>query len=112
VARKHGARPGFGKAPEGRPPLFGSSFAMSREAWLSARTHAHRLDPDVHDDLDLSFALEPDARVTLHDSLQVQISARPLADSLAFVRRMWRGARTVGVNRRRVALARRHGVSG
>lgn len=89
-----------------RPPLFGSSFAMSRETWLSARSRTHRLDPHVHDDLDLSFALDDDARVALCESLQVQISARPFANPLAFARRVWLGVRTVGVNRRRLALTR------
>lgn len=84
----------------GRPPLFGSNFAMRREAWAAARGRIHRFDPNVHDDLDLSFALPPRARVAVDDRLAVRISARPFASPFAFVKRVWRGVRTVRLGRR------------
>jgi glycosyltransferase involved in cell wall biosynthesis len=88
----------------GRTPLFGSNFAMRRTAWLDARGRTHRGDRRVHDDLDLSFGLPAGSTVVLDRSLSLEISARPFADPAAFARRVWRGAYTVGVNRRALAL--------
>jgi cellulose synthase/poly-beta-1,6-N-acetylglucosamine synthase-like glycosyltransferase len=85
----------------GRPPVFGSNFAMVRPAWEAARDHVHRHDQRVHDDLDLSYNFGRDARVLLDPDLRVRVSARPFADPLAFVKRVWRGIHTVVVNRRR-----------
>lgn len=42
----------------GHLPLFGSNLAFRREAWLGIRSRVHRNDPEVHDDLDLSFHLD------------------------------------------------------
>src|SRR5690606_14334034 len=39
----------------GHPPLFGSNLAMRRDAWEAVKASVHRDDPDLHDDLDLSF---------------------------------------------------------
>jgi hypothetical protein len=83
----------------GRTPLFGSNLAMRRETWRAARDGIHRHDPEVHDDLDLSYALPPSARVVYADALAVTISARPFADPRAFVRRLRRGAHTAELHR-------------
>lgn len=83
----------------GRVPVFGSNFAMSADAWRQARTAFHRDDPEVHDDLDLSFHLPRTGPVRFDPRLTVGISARPFARPLAFLRRIWRGFRTVHVNR-------------
>jgi cellulose synthase/poly-beta-1,6-N-acetylglucosamine synthase-like glycosyltransferase len=83
----------------GHPPVFGSNFALTREAWEAAREHMHRDDREVHDDLDLSYCLPQEARVRLDQSLRVQISARPFADPVAFARRIRRAVHTVQVNR-------------
>jgi len=89
----------------GHPPVFGSAFAMTADAWRTARETVHRDDPEVHDDLDLAFQLDSVRRV---DGLDVAISARPFADVVAFGRRIRRGAHTVLVNRGpRRMLARR-----
>jgi glycosyltransferase involved in cell wall biosynthesis len=88
----------------GHPPLFGSNFAMVRSAWDSARLRTHRADARVHDDLDLSFGLDADARVALDPTLRVPVSSRPFTDPVAFARRTSRGIHTVVVNRRSVAL--------
>ena len=37
----------------GHPPIFGSNYAMRRDAWLELRDIVHRDRADVHDDLDL-----------------------------------------------------------
>ncbi|WP_323960206.1 glycosyltransferase family 2 protein [Arthrobacter sp. JZ12] len=63
----------------GHWPPFGSNCAFRRTDWLSARERVHRLDPDVHDDVDLGFALRPTQRTVLDWSLEVGISARALA---------------------------------
>lgn len=83
----------------GHPPLFGSNFAMTRETWLAARDAVHRHDSEVHDDLDLSYALAPGSRVLLLTEASVPISARPFADPVALVKRVRRGRRTMRVNR-------------
>jgi glycosyltransferase involved in cell wall biosynthesis len=93
----------------GRPPLFGSNFGMLRTAWTTASPH--RDDPRVHDDLDLSFCLDPAARVALDPSLRVHVSARPFADPVAFARRTSRGVHTVLVNRSAIASRLRHGAA-
>lgn len=82
----------------GRTPLFGSNFAMTRRAWRAASTRVHRNDPEVHDDLDLSFALPEGARVMLDPELRVTISARPFLNPIAFVRRIRRAFHTTRVN--------------
>ncbi len=63
----------------GRPPLFGSALAMRRSTWQAVRARVHRDDPEVHDDVDLSMALDPAWRVLADRSLTVQVSARPLS---------------------------------
>jgi glycosyltransferase involved in cell wall biosynthesis len=91
----------------GRTPLFGSNFAMRRSTWMAARLRIHRDDPNVHDDLDLTFGLDELAVVRLDPTLRMQVSARPFANPRLFVVRVWRGLYTVAVNRRASAPARR-----
>jgi glycosyltransferase involved in cell wall biosynthesis len=83
----------------GRPPLFGSDFAMTRAAWASARPRVHRTDPRVHDDLDLSFALPRGSRVRYEPALAMHVSSRPLQTPLGMAVRIARGFRTIAVNR-------------
>ena len=89
----------------GHPPLFGSNFAMTREAWRAAGGSIHRRDPEVHDDLDLSFRLPRESKVLLEPGLTVAISARPFSSPRLMARRVRRGVHTVWVNRD-VMLAR------
>jgi glycosyltransferase involved in cell wall biosynthesis len=83
----------------GHPPLFGSNFAMTRKTWRSAGGSIHRRDPEVHDDLDLSFRLPRQSRVLLEPEFTVAISARPFSSPISFARRVRRGVHTVWVNR-------------
>jgi glycosyltransferase involved in cell wall biosynthesis len=83
----------------GHPPLFGSNFAMTRTVWRSVREATHTGDPEVHDDLDLSFRLPRGSRVMLDETLAVPISARPFRSPVSFARRVRRGVHTVWVNR-------------
>jgi glycosyltransferase involved in cell wall biosynthesis len=71
----------------GHYPIFGSNFMMSRELWLRVRGNVHRNHGAIHDDIDLSYQLEPDMQVQLEPSLVVGISGRPLASFGAFYRR-------------------------
>lgn len=67
----------------GHPPVFGSNFGLSRELWERLRTRVNRDLPQVHDDLDLCYHLEPDTRVLWVPDLVVGVSVRPLQS--------WRG---------------------
>lgn len=72
----------------GHVPLFGSNFALRRSAWLDVRERVHLEDPRMHDDLEISFALDPDAGVEYDRMLHVGVSARPFATFAGFRRRV------------------------
>ncbi len=98
----------------GHPPVFGSNYAIRREAWRSLRTLVHRTRADLHDDLDLSWWLQPGMSVVRDPSLIVAISARPLDTLRGLSRRVVMGLRTLAVDRRawppmRRRAARRRG---
>lgn len=80
-----------------RPPLWGSGFAMRRDAWLAVRDRVH-LDPELHDDVDLSFALGPRARVRFDRRLRVRVHGRSLDPGPQARRRLVRAVRTLRVN--------------
>lgn len=82
----------------GHRPLFGSNLAMRREAWQSVRTLAHRGDCELHDDLDLSFHLGEQHRVSYLKSSVMGMSMRPFKSGRAFMRRTYRGFRTVVIH--------------
>ncbi|MCZ2402236.1 glycosyltransferase family 2 protein [Paenarthrobacter sp. Z7-10] len=58
-------------------PLFGSNMAMRRTLWCDVRNGVHRTDPQVHDDVDLSFLLGS-RRIRCDPRLRVGISPRAL----------------------------------
>lgn len=72
----------------GHPPLFGSNYALRRDAWLEVRTLVRRERADVHDDLDLSWWLRPGMTVALDRGLEVGVSARPFDSWSALGRRL------------------------
>ncbi|MFJ6679180.1 glycosyltransferase family 2 protein [Microbacterium sp. NPDC091382] len=78
----------------GHLPLFGSNLAMRRPAWVRVSATVHRSDPEIHDDLDLSFHLGKEHRIRFVPSA-MGISMRPFASRSAFRRRVLRGIRTV-----------------
>ena len=59
----------------GHTTLWGSSMAIRRSSWLAVRTLVGRDDPEVHDDLDLAFALGPGRRIHFDPALRVGVSA-------------------------------------
>ncbi|MFB2596668.1 glycosyltransferase family 2 protein [Herbiconiux sp. P17] len=79
----------------GHVPVFGSNFAMRRQAWESVRWSVHRSDPELHDDLDLSYHLGERWKIRYVSGMPVRISHRPLTDASSLVRRFRRGFRTV-----------------
>lgn len=82
----------------GHPPLFGSNFALSSDAWCRLRMRTHRGLADIHDDLDLSFQIEPDMTVVFDSSLRVGVSARPFATVRGLLRRLRWAVTTIRVN--------------
>lgn len=92
------------------PPIFGSNFAMRRTVWREVRDRVHRRDGTVHDDLDLSFHLDPGVSVVYDPTLRVGISARPFDNWTGFGRRLSWAFRTMRMHwpdespmRRRIA---------
>lgn len=82
----------------GHRPLFGSNMAMRRAAWHEVSGLVHRLDPEIHDDLDLSFHLGETHPLCFSRAIQIEISARPFHDLRALAVRFRRGARSVVVH--------------
>ncbi|GAB3618183.1 glycosyltransferase family A protein [Okibacterium endophyticum] len=81
----------------GHPPLFGSNMTITADAWARIRTSVHRRRREVHDDLDISFALQPDMRVVYDRDLAVGISARPFDSFAGFARRIAWAATTIAL---------------
>jgi cellulose synthase/poly-beta-1,6-N-acetylglucosamine synthase-like glycosyltransferase len=82
----------------GHPPLFGSNFAIRREAWERVRDRVNSDRDDIHDDLDLSYHLEPDMLVLYDRDLRVAVSARPLSSWGALGRRLAMAYRTFALD--------------
>ncbi|UNX54837.1 glycosyltransferase family 2 protein [Georgenia sp. TF02-10] len=80
------------------PPLWGSNMAVRRSAWQAVRGDVHRDDGELHDDLDLSFALGPRWRVRLDRDLVVGVSARSVRGAAQWRRRVRRAVRTLWLN--------------
>ncbi|NNC11434.1 glycosyltransferase family 2 protein [Planctomonas sp. JC2975] len=91
----------------GHTPLFGSNFAIRRDAWLAARDRIHLDDPKAHDDLDLSFALDEGAAVEFDRRLRVRVSARVFLSAPDFLRKAEWAFHGVGVNWAEVSWPRR-----
>lgn len=79
----------------GHWPLFGSNMAMRKEVWDAVRLSTHRGDPELHDDMDLSFHIGEGHRIRYLKGAAMGMSMRPFHSATAFRRRMSRGFRTV-----------------
>ncbi|MFC8598546.1 glycosyltransferase family 2 protein [Isoptericola sp. NPDC057191] len=80
----------------GHTALWGSSMALRRSTWWAVRDQVERRDPEVHDDLDLAFALGPRRRIVRDRRLRVGVSARSLRHARR--RRLARAVRTLRLN--------------
>lgn len=82
----------------GHTTLWGSNMALRRRTWQAVRDRVHREDAELHDDMDLAFALGPTRRVRLDRRLRVGVSARSLRGAHQLRRRLRRAVRTIEVN--------------
>ncbi|MBS4753984.1 glycosyltransferase family 2 protein [Nocardioides sp. zg-ZUI104] len=81
----------------GHTAIWGSNMALRRRSWLAVRDQVHREDPEVHDDMDLAFALGPRSRIRLV-GVWVGVSARALHGRAQRKRRLDRARRTLTLN--------------
>lgn len=81
-----------------RVPLWGSNMAIRRSVWESVRGRVHRTDPLVHDDIDLSFQLDPTMRVRYDRELVVGVAGRTFESPAAFRKRFTWAFHTLAVN--------------
>lgn len=88
----------FMGAAMGHWPPFGSNCAFRRADWERVRHRIHRHDPNVHDDVDLGFVLDPTQRTVYDRRLRVGISARSLAGGAAGRRRLRRAFHTLALH--------------
>ncbi|SBS74929.1 glycosyltransferase family 2 protein [uncultured Microbacterium sp.] len=82
----------------GHLPVFGSNLAFRRSAWQGIRSHVHRQDPELHDDLDFAFHVGERHRIRYLRGAAMGISMRPFASGADFGQRVRRGVRTVLVH--------------
>ncbi|WP_139006780.1 glycosyltransferase family 2 protein [Arthrobacter crystallopoietes] len=79
-------------------PLFGSNMALRRSCWLEVRDQVHRRDPDLHDDLCLSFHLGPLRRIRFDRQLASGMSPRAIASVASLKLRFRRARHTLSVH--------------
>jgi glycosyltransferase involved in cell wall biosynthesis len=82
----------------GHTALWGSNMAVRRSTWEAVRGEVHRDLTEVHDDMDLAFALGPLRRIRLDPRTSVGVSARSLRGRAQRRRRFARARRTLEVN--------------
>lgn len=82
----------------GHAPLFASSLALRRAAWLAVRDEVHRDDPLVHDDLDLAFHLGRAGRILFRSDVTIGMSWRSFEGFRSGIHRVRRGFHTVVVH--------------
>ncbi len=82
----------------GHTALWGSNMAVLRTSWVAVRDEVNRDLAEVHDDMDLAFALGPSRRIRLDPRISVGVSARSLYGRKQRRRRLARARRTLEVN--------------
>lgn len=85
---------GIAAAAVANVPVWGSNMALRRGAWLAIADRVARDDPALHDDLDVSMRLGPDARVRLDRGLRVGAQGRIFRSRDDVVRRFSVAMRT------------------
>jgi glycosyltransferase involved in cell wall biosynthesis len=91
----------------GHDVVFGSNFAIRRDAWRRIRGRVHRDDREIHDDFDIAMNLLPGMGVRFDLSFVVGISGRPLASWERLGRTYRMGIHTIAVNHREESLLAR-----
>jgi glycosyltransferase involved in cell wall biosynthesis len=91
----------------GHPPLFGSNLALRADAWRRLRLTVHRTVRELHDDLDLAYAIAPDMVVRYDATLRVGISARPFRSLAGLGRRLRWAYTTIRINTSERSLGER-----
>jgi glycosyltransferase involved in cell wall biosynthesis len=94
----------------GHPPLFGSNMAMQASIWDRMRPRVDHTLVGVHDDLYLSFRIEPDTTVIYDRTLRVGISARPFSTWRGLGRRLGWAWRTLWLNSRNPSARERRAI--
>jgi hypothetical protein len=82
----------------GHTTVWGSNMAVRRRDWLDVRHAVHRLDGEVHDDIDLAFALGPSRHVRYDRALVVGVSGRSVRGRRQLDRRLRRAWHTLREN--------------
>lgn len=82
----------------GHTALWGSNMAIRGRAWREVRDTVHRDDPELHDDMDLAFAMGPGRAIRYDRLLRVGVSARSLRGRGQRRRRLDRAVNTLRVN--------------
>lgn len=82
----------------GHTAVWGSNMALRRATWQEVSHLVHRDDPEIHDDMDLSFALGPLRVIRFDRGLRVGVSARSVRGHRQLRRRFDRAVRTLRVN--------------
>lgn len=91
----------------GHPPLFGSNYAIRRDAWSRMSPLVHRDRRDIHDDSDLSIQLAPDMAVLYDPALVVGVSGRQLGSWSSLRRHLAWSVNTFALNREAMTLRER-----
>lgn len=81
----------------GHMPVWGSSMAVRRSTWAQVSAGVHRFE-DVHDDMDLAFALGPSSVIRFDRRLRVGVSSRSLRGAGQLGRRLARATTTLRLN--------------
>ncbi|MGW9631391.1 glycosyltransferase family 2 protein [Agromyces sp. NPDC055520] len=84
----------------GHPPIFGSNYVLRADAWRQLRDIVHRDRADLHDDLDLSWWMQPGMTVVRDRRLVVGVSARPFDSVGGLARRVRMAFHTMSVESR------------
>lgn len=86
------------RAALGNNTVFGSNFAVRASTWATVADSVHRGDPEVHDDMDLGYHLDPSDDVLYDPALWVGISGRPFSGAGSMVLRTRRAFHTVAIH--------------
>ena len=79
-------------------PLFASNAAIRASTWKSVRDTVHRDDQKLHDDVDLSYHLQPITTIKYRADLITYISTRPFYSFRGMVKRYYIGFRSLFIH--------------